>query len=130
MLELDRSDLTRGWPNGWKGMDDWVGEAEGCQWLSDQFAAQDLKVLGLASFTIRAFGLILLREQADSKTGCLSYWRRLGYCEWWMTNSLNDQYLRPESSLEPAVIEHVEKEYGPCLRALSNDWDEEEGLFG
>lgn len=130
MLELDRSDLTSGWPNGWRGRDDWVDEAEGCQWLSDQFPAQDLKVLGLASFTIRAFGLILARETVDSKRGGLTYWRRLGYCEWWMTDLLNDQDLRPGSDLEPAVIEKWEQKYGPCLRALSDEWIEEEGLFG
>lgn len=136
IMELDKSDYTTGWPNGWKGEDDWVDEVEGCKWLADQYPREDLIVLGLASFSIRAFGLILLRDDhhhACSELrgpGNRAYWRRLGYCEWWMTNTLDDLEMRPGSSFAPGVIDALEKKYGPCLRAKSDDWTEGEGLFG
>lgn len=130
IMELDKSKYTTGWPNGWKGEDDWVDEAEGCTWLANQYPQDDLIVLGLASFSIRAFGLILLRDHAHSAKGPRTYWRRLGYCEWWMTNTLDDLEMRPGSSFAPGVIEALEAKYGPCLRARSNDWTEGEGLFG
>ncbi|KAJ4420986.1 hypothetical protein N0V82_004028 [Gnomoniopsis sp. IMI 355080] len=130
ILELDNSDFTAEWPNGWKGTDDWVDEGEGCKWLANNFPEDDLIVLGLSSFTTRAFGLILLRDHAYSAKGSVTYWRRLGYCEWWMTNLLNDQQLRPGSCLEEGMIEAWEGKYGPCLRVQSSDWVEIEGLFG
>lgn len=130
MLELDNSDFTAEWPNGWKGQNEWVDEGEGCKWLANKFPADDLIVLGLSSFTIRAFGLILVRDHAYSAKGPMTYWRRLGYCEWWMTNLLDDQLLRPGSNFEVGMVEAWEAKYGPCLRVQSIDWVETEGIFG
>lgn len=131
-IDLDVSELTAGLPRGWRWpeMEEWIDERERCKWLYNEFPAEDLVVLGLSSFPIRAFGLILLREHAYSSTGPMAYWRRLGYCEWWKTNLLDDQLLQPGVSLKPRVIETLETKYGPCLRALSDDWTEAEGLFG
>lgn len=131
-IDLDVSELTAGCPHGWRGpgIDEWIDERERCKWLDNEFPTEDLVVLGLSSFPIRAFGLILLREHAYSSKGSMAYWRRLGYCEWWMTDLLDDQLLQPGVSFESGVVESLEKKYGPCLRALSDDWTDAEGLFG
>lgn len=107
-----------------------MSEDEGCKWLAATYPDDDLIVLGLVFLPIRAFGLILLREPIHSESGSITCWRRLGYCEWWMTSLLDDQILRPGASFEPSIIEGWETKYGPCLRGSSDDWMDAEGLFG
>lgn len=135
-LSLDISELIPTWPAGWKWQDDALvgAEREACKWLNDKFPKEDLMVLGLATLPEQAYGLVLLRTPNSSakvvngqeKRSC---WRRLGFCNWWMTNTL-DMALWPGSSYVPGALEGWEAKYGPYLRAESEDWVEMEGLFG
>lgn len=136
LLSLDVSEFTAGNPtqqppSGFEGdVPNHMSEDEGCKWLAATYPADDLIVLGLVFLPIRAFGLILLREPILSEDGPITCWRRLGYCEWWMTSLLDDQNIRPGAYFEPGIIEGWEGKYGPCLRGSSDDWIDGEGLFG
>lgn len=135
LLSLDVSEFTAGWPteilpSGHGREDNFASEDERSEWLAAAYPEKDLIVVGLVFLPIRAFGLILLREHIGSESGPRLCWRRLGYCEWWMTNLLDDVELRPGSSFEPGILEGWETKYGPCLQGSSDDWKEAEGLLG
>lgn len=127
LAHIDVSEATTECPEHWDTTGD-DNNSDRMKWLLSKFAPGRIVLLGLASFQMRTFGLLLVQESIHLGGEPHTRWRRLGYCQWDSSSRLREDVLYKYFTIQS--LDAWERDNGDFLRGEGEHWTASEGLFG